>query len=43
VKTGEVYGRLAVQYGDNCVTQRKIYVKVDDSCWLWQFWTAILG
>jgi len=29
VKTGEVYGTVIVQYGDNCMSQRKIYEWVE--------------
>jgi hypothetical protein len=29
VKTGEIYGRMTVQYGDNCMSQRKVYERVE--------------
>jgi hypothetical protein len=29
VKTSEIYGRLTVQYGDNCMSQGKVYEWVE--------------
>jgi hypothetical protein len=29
VKTGEIYGRMSVQYGDNCMRRREVYVWVE--------------
>lgn len=27
-KTSDIYGRMLVQYGDNCMSQRKVYERM---------------